>query len=126
MRQPYDQRAEVWVDGQFAGVWYNPGYWSGNDAFGVSRRLWDEEFVLPSGLTAGKSQITVEMRPVIGGAATAPAWTELRYQAYSFTAAPSSRAYALYLPEVHVPPAPPAPPPLPPKPTPRPDPGDLG
>jgi hypothetical protein len=119
-----DQRAEVWLDGRFAGVWFNPGYWIGNDAFGVPRRIWDEEFALPPDLTAGKSKVTVEMRPVIGGTATAPAWTELRYQLYSLTAAPSASAYALYLPEVHVLPAPPSPPPPQPKPTPRADPGD--
>ena len=101
-----NQRAEVFVDGKPAGVWYlagsntcvfsNPG---GGKELGPTqhvvqtsnRRFRDDEFLLPRALTAGKAAIRVRVKftpvevPLYPGYPMAElAWSEMRYTAYSF------------------------------------------
>ncbi|MFD9960127.1 DUF2961 domain-containing protein [Amycolatopsis sp. NPDC058986] len=68
------QRAEVLVDGVSAGVWYQP---LGNTA---SRWLSDT-FALPRSATAGKTHVTITLRPAAGS----PQWTATRYLVDSMT-----------------------------------------
>jgi Protein of unknown function (DUF2961) len=78
------QRADIYVDGQFAGTWYSAGVADRIDADG-HRRCWrEEEFPLPTVLTAGKSSITVRVAFVPTADPPNHAWTEFRYQVYSF------------------------------------------
>jgi Protein of unknown function (DUF2961) len=74
------QRATVWVDGTFAGTWYNPGASPGTGYDGHDRCWRDDDFVLPPGLTQGKSSVTIRLT-----AATASTdWTASDYKLYSF------------------------------------------
>lgn len=102
-----NQRAEVSVadgasgDWKPAGIWYlagsnswihsNPGPELGPAEHTVrtsDRRFRDDEFLLPRDLTAGRSSIRVRVkftpvdRPSLVG--IQPAWSEVRYDAYSF------------------------------------------
>ena len=106
-----DQRAEVFIaddrDGapfERAGVWYTAGsnqcvYSNPSAELGpaehavqTSNRRWrDDEFLLPSRLTVGRSAIRVRVtsapvpRPITPGAAPSEsAWSEFRYTAYSY------------------------------------------
>lgn len=65
-----DQLAAVYVDGVFAGWWYDPGIAAG--------RWRDSDFEVPPALTAGKSLLDV--RVVTGD------WSEFRYRVYSYVA----------------------------------------
>src|SRR4029078_4663910 len=103
-----DQRANVYVDDQLAGVWYLAGSNTvlfstppDRDELGATqhqietsnRRLRDDEFLVPRRLTEGKSSIRVriELTPVkralfpqLARRTRFEAWSELRYTAYSF------------------------------------------
>jgi hypothetical protein len=66
-----NQRADVYLDGNFAGTWYNPGTTTG--------RCWsDNDFPLPKTLTADKQSVTIRIVPI------ANEWTAARYQTFSF------------------------------------------
>jgi hypothetical protein len=79
-----NQRANIYVDGHFAGTWYSAGVSTSIDIDG-HRRCWrDEEFPLPASLTAGKSSVRVR---VVFAPTTNPqnsTWTGFHYQMYSF------------------------------------------
>jgi hypothetical protein len=79
-----NQRANVYLDGRFAGTWYDAGVLNGAGVDG-HRRCWrDEDFPLPAALTAGKSSVSVR---IVYLPATNPqnsAWTAFRYSMYSF------------------------------------------
>jgi D-arabinan exo alpha-(1,3)/(1,5)-arabinofuranosidase (non-reducing end) len=79
-----NQRAQVYLDGRFAGTWYDAGASQGIDIDGHQRCWRDEDFPLPAALTAGKS--LVRMRIVFLPTTDPPdsAWTALRYTMYSF------------------------------------------
>jgi hypothetical protein len=106
-----DQRAEVYVaddrDGapfERAGVWYTAGsnqcvysnppteLGAPSQTLQTSNRRWrDDEFLLPSRLTAGRAAVRVRLtyapvsRPIVPGATPADsAWSEYRYTAYSY------------------------------------------
>jgi len=99
-----NQRAEVFVDGKPAGIWYLAGsntcvFSSPRGELGEAlhvvqtsnRRFRDDEFLLPLALTQGRSSIRVRVKftpvdiPLYPGYPLAPlAWSELRYTAYSF------------------------------------------
>jgi hypothetical protein len=99
-----NQRAEVFVDGKPAGVWYLAGsntcvFSSPPGELGETRhvvqtsnrRFRDDEFLLPRELTAGRSSIRVRVKftPVAtplfpGHPVPELAWSEMRYTAYSF------------------------------------------
>jgi hypothetical protein len=66
------QEAEVYVDGESAGVWYDAGE-------NVYHRFRDSEFLIPPTLTRGKSAITVRIENV----STESDWTEFRYWVYT-------------------------------------------
>lgn len=91
LRRTYDtastnQRADVYVDGVYAGTWYNAGQFSPVDPAGLKRQLMEDEFPLPGSLLAGKRTIKVELRnhPVAG--LPSGLWTAARYQLYSMVA----------------------------------------
>jgi len=79
LRRSYDscvagQRADVFVDGQFAGTWDNPGASSG--------RCWSEDdFPLPRSLTAGKASVSIRLGNLTGE------WTAADYRLFSFVPA---------------------------------------
>ncbi len=75
-----NQRAEVYVDGQFAGTWYDPGVSSRPGIDGHPRCWRDEDFLLPASLTAGKRTVTISLRAT----AHNTAWTAAGYQMYCF------------------------------------------
>jgi hypothetical protein len=101
-----NQRAEVYVDGKPAGVWYLAGsntcvYSNPRTPPEVgatqhivetsNRRFRDDEFLIPRALTKGKSAIRVRVQftpvrtPLFPGYPLPElAWSELRYTAYSF------------------------------------------
>ncbi|MBE7558209.1 DUF2961 domain-containing protein [bacterium] len=77
LRRVFDQKearqwAEVWIDGEKAGDWY--------DADGNPYKRWAEsDFELPPRLTKGRRRLHVEFRPRTGH----PAWTLAELAAYS-------------------------------------------
>ena len=107
-----NQRAEISIsdparpgsEWQPAGVWYlagsnswihsNPGSELGPAEHAVrtsNRRFRDDEFLIPKALTAGRSSIRVRVkftavdRPSLSDlAGIQPAWSEIRYDAYSY------------------------------------------
>jgi len=79
-----DQRADIYVDGQFAGTWYSAGASDRVDAAGHLRCWREEEFPLSSALTSGKSSVGVRVAFVSTADPPNRAWTEFRYQMYSF------------------------------------------
>jgi hypothetical protein len=99
-----NQRAEVFVDGKPAGVWYTAGsntcvFSSPPGELGETRhvvqtsnrRFRDDEFLLPRDLTAGRSSIRIRVRftpveiPLFPGQPLPElAWSEIRYTAYSY------------------------------------------
>ncbi|GHH82341.1 hypothetical protein GCM10018793_41930 [Streptomyces sulfonofaciens] len=86
------QSAAVLVDGSEVGTWTQP---LGNPA----QRWLSDTFAIPASATAGRSRITVELRPAAG----APPWTAARYAAdslvtaYTDAAAPAAGAGAATL-----------------------------
>lgn len=74
----YDQQelnlgAAVYVDGEYAGEWYKAGQ---NGTY----RFADDYFPIPARLTAGKTSVTVTLRPN-----TASPWNAAQYVMYSLT-----------------------------------------
>jgi hypothetical protein len=83
-----NQRATVRVDGRPAGTWYNPGV-SPKTGYDGHNRCWrDDEFVLPAGLTQGKSSVIIQIKST--GSNTA--WTASGYKLYSFVPVGGSTA----------------------------------
>lgn len=79
-----NQRANVSLDGSFAGTWYDAGASNGTGVDG-HRRCWrDEDFPLPASLTAGKSSVRVSIVFLPTGSPPDSAWTAFRYSMYSF------------------------------------------
>lgn len=79
-----DQRADIYVDGQFAGTWYDAGVSSRLGVDGRPRCWRDEDFPLPASLTAGKTSVTVSLRFVATHYPQNSAWTAAEYQMYAF------------------------------------------
>jgi hypothetical protein len=79
-----NQRAQVYLDGKFAGTWYDAGAYNGAGIDGHQRCWRDEDFPLPASLTAGKS--SVQVRIVFTPTTNPPdsVWTAVRYTMYSF------------------------------------------
>ena len=75
-----NQLATVYVDGSLVGSWYKAGS-------NFSHKWRDEEFMIPSSYTYGKSQIQVRVQFVSG-----TAWNEYRYTAYSCNGASGATA----------------------------------
>jgi hypothetical protein len=79
-----NQRANIFIDGHFAGTWYSAGSFRGRDADGRQRRWREEDFPLPPALTAGKSAVTVRVQYVPTTDPPDHGWTEFSYRMYSF------------------------------------------
>ena len=79
-----NQRANVYLDGVFAGTWYDAGASNGAGIDG-HRRCWrDEDFPLPASLTAGKTSVNVRVAFVPTSDPRNSAWTAFRYSMFSF------------------------------------------
>jgi hypothetical protein len=79
-----NQRANIYINNQFAGTWYDAGETTHRDSAGNLRCWRDEDFPLPASLTREKSSVTVRITFV---PTTSPAnnnWTAFSYQMYSF------------------------------------------
>jgi hypothetical protein len=99
-----NQRAEVYVDDELAGIWYLAGsntciYSNPKEELGATqhnvqtsnRRFRDDEFIISRKHTRGKSSIRVRVKftpvetPLFPGHPLAElAWSEIRYDAYSW------------------------------------------
>lgn len=79
-----NQRANIYLDGSFAGTWYNAGASTGAGV-DVHQRCWrDEDFPLPASLTAGKSSVNVRIEFVPTTDPHDSDWTAFRYSLFSF------------------------------------------
>lgn len=86
LRRTYDscvpgQRADVLIDGHFAGTWYNPG---ASRTPGPNRCWRDDDLPLPRALTAGKHEITIRIADAAPDPHVTP-WTAASYQLFAFT-----------------------------------------
>ncbi|HEX7737264.1 MAG TPA: DUF2961 domain-containing protein [Ktedonobacteraceae bacterium] len=79
-----NQRADVFLDGQFAGTWYDAGAAPGRGVDGNLRCWRDEDFPLPASLTSGKTSITVTLRFVPTQEPRDSTWTAADYQMNCF------------------------------------------
>jgi hypothetical protein len=70
-----EQSAEMYVDGEHAGSWV----FHDNTFADVDKRWMDDEFVIPYGLTAGKTRLQIELVLPAG----LPVWTEYNYRIYA-------------------------------------------
>ena len=71
-RPELDQRATVLVDGVAVGTWFVAG--------SNYNHAWrEEDFLLPSAVTLGRSRVAVEIQFV----SAADDWTEFQYQTHS-------------------------------------------
>jgi hypothetical protein len=79
-----NQRANVYLDGAYAGTWYDAG---GSTGVGIDghRRCWrDEDFPLPASMITGKSSVSVSLEFIPTTAPHNSTWTAFSYSAYSF------------------------------------------
>ncbi len=79
-----NQRANIYLDSNFAGTWYNAGTSSGVGVDGHNRCWRDEDYPLPASLTAGKSSVHVHIVFLPTTDPQNSAWTAFRYSMYSF------------------------------------------
>ncbi len=79
-----NQRANISIDGQFAGTWYSAGVSSRLDDSGHHRCWREEDFPLPSALTTGKASVRVQIEFVPTSNPLNSTWTAFSYQMYSF------------------------------------------
>jgi len=85
-RGPGRQKASVCVDGAFAGTWYDADCnflkarkWNQDIYEDVNQRWNQSEFLLPRGLTAGKTNLLIRIERDADGA---DEWNEYRYEVY--------------------------------------------
>ena len=78
------QRANIYLDGSFAGTWHDAGASNGAGIDGHQRCWRDEDFPLPAALTAGKSSVHVRIVYLPTTDPQNSAWTAFRYSMYSF------------------------------------------
>jgi hypothetical protein len=78
-----NQRAEVSIDGQHAGIWYDAGVSDQVSVDGHPRCWRDEDFPLPAALTQGKNAVTIELDFVPTEEPPDVAWTAVDYSIYS-------------------------------------------
>lgn len=79
-----NQRANVYLDGNFAGTWYDAGASRGTGVDGHLRCWRDEDFPLPAALTAGKSSVNVRIAFLPTTDPQDSEWTAFRYSLFSF------------------------------------------
>lgn len=87
-----DQRADIFIDNQPAGTWYNAGQTIANQGPDGHLRCWkDEDFPLPASLLQNKSKITIRIAFAHTSNPANTSWTATGYQLYSFMlSSPSS------------------------------------
>lgn len=79
-----NQLANAYLDGAYAGTWYDAGASNGGGIDG-HRHCWrDEDFPLPAALTAGKSSVSIRIEFMPTMAPRDSTWTAFRYSTYSF------------------------------------------
>src|SRR5262249_26743007 len=79
-----NQRANVFLDGRFAGTWYNAGV-PRKARTGETDRCWrDDDFPLPRSLTTGRSSVEIRVENVTTADPPTAAWTASQYQMFSF------------------------------------------
>ena len=78
------QKAEVYVDGQYAGTWYDANE-------NTVHRWCDSDFLLPPDLCRGKQQLQVQLRIIPCGESP---FTDFYYKIYSFVK-PASALYPI-------------------------------
>lgn len=66
-----NQKAEVYIDGNYSGIWFNPG---NNDSI----RLREDLFFIKPELTLGKSKINIEIKNI------GNVWSECKYYSNSY------------------------------------------
>jgi hypothetical protein len=86
-----NQRANIYLDGNFAGTWYDAGVSNGAGVDGHQRCWRDEDFPLPASLTTGKSSVNVRIVFLPTTDPQNSAWTAFRYSMYSFVLPESNR-----------------------------------
>jgi hypothetical protein len=86
-----NQRANIYLDGNFAGTWYDAGASNRTDVDGHQRCWRDEDFPLPASLTTGKSSVNVRIVFLPTTDPQNSAWTAFRYLMYSFVLPESNR-----------------------------------
>jgi hypothetical protein len=69
------QLAHVFIDDQYAGVWYEPDH----RMAGVNKRWIDSEFLVSPNLVAGKTEVEITLLPL----GSSPMWNEYRCQVYA-------------------------------------------
>ena len=74
------QRAAVFVDGHYAGTWFDQGRSNGVGYDGHTRCWRDEDFPLPAALTAGRTSVTIRIQHSGSG----NPWTASDYRMFSF------------------------------------------
>ena len=74
------QRAAVYVDGKYAGTWFQQGASNGIGYDGHERCWRDEDFPLPAAMTAGRTSVTIRIAHDGSGSF----WTASDYRMYSF------------------------------------------
>jgi D-arabinan exo alpha-(1,3)/(1,5)-arabinofuranosidase (non-reducing end) len=79
-----DQRANIYLDGSFAGTWYDAGISNGVGVDGHHHCWRDEDYPLPASLTAGKSSVQVHIVFLHTSEPQNRDWTAFRYSMYSF------------------------------------------
>lgn len=79
-----NQRANIYLDGSFAGTWYDAGASQGTGIDGHQRCWRDEDFPLPASLTAGKSSVHVRIAFLPTTDPQNSEWTAFRYSMFSF------------------------------------------
>jgi hypothetical protein len=80
-----NQQADVLVDGQFAGTWYDAGVSTGKDREEHQRCWRDEDFPLPAALTRDKTTVTISLHTVATYDQEGTAWTATDYQISCFS-----------------------------------------
>jgi hypothetical protein len=92
----FQQQAQVLVDGTSAGTWMTPANTSASGStasYDTYKRWADSDFALPASLTAGRSDLSIELRvlaPESVPQGLQGGWTDFRYSAYSITQAPAT------------------------------------
>jgi hypothetical protein len=87
----FEQQALVLVDGSLAGVWMTPANTSASGSkatYHTYKRWADSDYAIPSGLTQGRSQLSIELlvlTPPFVPPGLAYGWTDFRYTVFSIT-----------------------------------------
>ncbi len=79
-----NQRANITLDGHFAGTWYSAGSAAVTSHSGLQRCWREEDFPLPVSLTANKTAVNIRITFLPVSNPSDRSWTAFQYQLYSF------------------------------------------